>query len=101
MPACLYVKQACQRHLDDLANDSVLWPYTFDNKKANRICKIIELLPLVKGSKFAGKNLVLHDFGLKSYSGFSRTVNSFAMKFRSRHWQYMASCILGPVISRN
>ena len=59
IPACGYVKSACQRHLDDLANDSVLWPYTFDAKKANRVCKIIELLPLVKGSKFVGLNLIL------------------------------------------
>lgn len=59
IPACTYVKLACQRHLDDLANDSVLWPYTFDTKKANRICRFIELLPLVKGSKFLGKNLIL------------------------------------------
>ena len=57
--ACLYVKEACQRHLDDLENTSVLWPYTFDTKKANRVCKIIELLPLVKGSKFVGLNLIL------------------------------------------
>ena len=59
IPACGYVKQACQRHLDDLENTSVLWPYTFDTKKANRVCKIIELLPLVKGSKFVGLNLIL------------------------------------------
>lgn len=59
IPACNYVKLACQRHLDDLANGSVLWPYTFDHKKANRVCKIIELLPLVKGSKFVGLNLIL------------------------------------------
>lgn len=59
IPACGWVKKAAQRHLDDLANDSVLWPYTFDTKKANRACKIIELFPLVKGSKFLGKNLVL------------------------------------------
>jgi len=59
IPACGWVQKACQRHLDDLANDSVLWPYTFDTKKANRVCKIIELLPLVKGSQFVGLNLVL------------------------------------------
>jgi len=59
IPNCGWVKKACQRHLDDLANDSALWPYTFDTKQANRAAKFIELLPLVKGSKFLGKNLIL------------------------------------------
>jgi phage terminase large subunit-like protein len=59
VPACGWVKKACQRHLDDLANDSVLWPYTFDPKKAHRACAFIELLPLVKGSQFIGMNLIL------------------------------------------
>ena len=59
IPNCGWVKKACQRHLDDLENTSVVWPYTFDTKKANRVCKIIELFPLVKGSQFEGLNFIL------------------------------------------
>lgn len=50
--ACLYVKLACQRHLDDLKKTR--WRYVFDPKKANRACKFIELLPHTKG-KWAAK----------------------------------------------
>ena len=49
IPACRFVKLACQRHLDDLANDSVLWPYKFDPAKANRFCTFAELFKHVKG----------------------------------------------------
>lgn len=46
IPACVYVQQACQRHLDDLEK---LWEYRFDSAKADRVCRFIELLPHVKG----------------------------------------------------
>ncbi len=47
---CLFVRQACQRHLDGLA-DSVKkrYPYRFDEAKANYVCRFIEQLPHVKG----------------------------------------------------
>jgi len=45
------VKQAAQRHLDDLANDSVLWQYRFDIRSAERPCAFMELLSHVKGNK--------------------------------------------------
>lgn len=45
--ACKWVKLACQRHLDDLKKKD--WPYRFDKKKAERVCKFIELLPHTKG----------------------------------------------------
>lgn len=53
VPACKWVRLACQRQLDDLANTSVLWPYRFDLAKAERACFFIEQLPHIKG--FTGK----------------------------------------------
>ena len=36
---CLYVRQACQRHLDDLeASKRKDYPYRFDKEAADRIC---------------------------------------------------------------
>lgn len=48
--ACQYVRQACQRHLDDLvASDNPLYPYRFDEGKANRFCWITSKFPHVSG----------------------------------------------------
>jgi phage terminase large subunit-like protein len=50
-PACRYVEQACQRHLDDLAR----WqgvdgaPFYFDEQAAGRVCDIVEHFPHIKG----------------------------------------------------
>lgn len=50
IPAAKLVRQACQRHLDDLKRKpSPAWPWVFDPAKAVRPCKFIELLPHVKG----------------------------------------------------
>ena len=47
IPACDYVKRACQRQLDDLkASKDPAYPYRFDHVKANAICKFIEYLIL-------------------------------------------------------
>lgn len=48
--ACAYVRQACQRQLDDLQRQkSKGWPYRFDKAKAERVCRFIEKLPHIKG----------------------------------------------------
>ncbi|MCX4027928.1 terminase large subunit [Spartinivicinus marinus] len=55
IPACQYVIQACQRHLTDLTQvDEPDFPYYFDEEKAERICKFVQLLPHTKG-KWASK----------------------------------------------
>ena len=56
IPACKWVKAACQRQLDDLERKD--WEWKFDRKKANRICQFIELLPHVKG-RWGSKNIKL------------------------------------------
>lgn len=47
--ACEWVKLACQRHLNDLVRSEKGWDYTFDQAKAERACRFIELLPHTKG----------------------------------------------------
>lgn len=50
IPACVYVRQACQRHLDGLdQQDSTSYPYRLDTKAAGTVCRFIELLPHIKG----------------------------------------------------
>jgi phage terminase large subunit-like protein len=44
--ACKFVKAACQRHLDDLEDQSV---YRYDEAAANRVCFFAELMPHTKG----------------------------------------------------
>lgn len=50
IPACKWVKAACQRQKDDLAR----WkkkgsPYVFDKAKAEKVCRFIENLTHIKG----------------------------------------------------
>lgn len=57
-PACIYVKQACQRFLDDLKraiDETEIW---FDVEAAEKKCRTLEKFPHVKG-KWAAKNELL------------------------------------------
>jgi phage terminase large subunit-like protein len=47
--ACGYVRQACERQLNDLARED--WTYRFDPEAAERICRFAELLPHIKGQR--------------------------------------------------
>jgi phage terminase large subunit-like protein len=50
IPACRYVIQACQRHLDDLAKEkSATFRYRFDKDKAERAATFVQLMPHTKG----------------------------------------------------
>lgn len=55
------VKQACQRHLDDLSRQgTIAFPFLFDEGKANRIINFAERLTLVEGAE--AKSLRLMDW---------------------------------------
>lgn len=71
LPSCLYVKQSCQRFIDDLERDDL----ELDVEEAERWCKFLEKLPHVKG-KWASKReyLVLSDWQIFC------TVNIFGWK---------------------
>jgi phage terminase large subunit-like protein len=50
VPACKWVRKACERHLDDLERAKAkAWPYEFAPAKAERVCRFAELMPHVKG----------------------------------------------------
>lgn len=56
VPACEFVKLACQRQRDDLALEN--FKYRFDEEKASRVCKFMELLPHTKGKWAREKRLI-------------------------------------------
>lgn len=58
IPACKWVKLACQRHLNDLKKISRHFPYQFDKDKAETACKFVELLPHVKDDWAKKKQLI-------------------------------------------
>jgi phage terminase large subunit-like protein len=49
VPACKWVRKACQRHRADTEKAKGDWPYRFDERKAEMVCRLGELLPHVKG----------------------------------------------------
>jgi phage terminase large subunit-like protein len=59
VPACKWVRLACQRHLNDLAKQrDPKFRYRFDPKTAEKWCKFLELLPHTKG-KWARSNQLI------------------------------------------
>lgn len=58
IPAGKFVRQACQRQLDDLAQPPA--GYKFDAEKAARVCQFVELTPHIKGPLASrGENIKL------------------------------------------
>lgn len=57
VPACRWVRLACQRHLTDLKRKS--WDYRFDRSLAERACEFIESFPHVKGRWAAKREMIL------------------------------------------
>jgi len=54
IPACKWVRLACERNRRDLdRQDTPDFPFRFDPKAAERICRFAELLPYVSGRGFA------------------------------------------------
>ena len=58
IPACIWVRLACQRHLDDLERAEKGWIYYFDPEKAEKYCRFIELLPHTKGKWFVQRKRI-------------------------------------------
>ena len=50
IPACKWVRLACQRHIDDVARqETKAFPYYFHRPSAVRACAFLESLPHIKG----------------------------------------------------
>lgn len=84
IPACVYVKQACERQKNDLYREG--FKYIFNPEKAARICKFVELLPHIKG-KWRGTLIVLEPwqifiittvFGWEDESGLRRFKTAYS-----------------------
>lgn len=59
IPACKWVKLACQRHLNDLVRArSKDFEYKFDEARAGRYCAKVEKFPHVKGHWAANNELI-------------------------------------------
>ena len=54
--ACKYVKQACQRQLNELASPPK--GYHFSQEHAERVCRFVELCPHIKGVKASRGDLM-------------------------------------------
>jgi phage terminase large subunit-like protein len=57
--ASKWTKLACQRHLDDLERDD--WRWTYDEQKAHKVCRFVEMMPHEKGAK-QDQPLLLEDW---------------------------------------
>ena len=90
-PACLYIKQAVQRHFDDLeASKREDYPYYFCPVTAERKLKLIQLLPHTKG-EWGMRRLPLtlepwQMFGLASMFGWLRKADNYR-RFREGYWE--------------
>ena len=89
VPACSFVRLACQRHIDDLAkSEDPDYAFEYDHGKANHVCEFIELLPHVKG-KWQGTLIVLEDwqcFLICIPFGWLRRDDGFR-RFRKAYWE--------------
>lgn len=61
VPACKWIRLACERHLADLKRSrGKEWPWRFDPSLAHRACRLGALLPHVKGKWAAGVPKPVH-----------------------------------------
>ncbi len=59
IPACRYVRLACQRHIDDLkSSKKKSFPFKFDKEAAEKACKFVQMLPHTKG-EWAYKRMLI------------------------------------------
>jgi phage terminase large subunit-like protein len=91
LPACRWVKLACQRHLDDLAaSRKRTYPYKFDAAEAEKKLQLIELMPHTKGEWGFKRQLVTLEpwqkFGLASTFGWRHKKTGFR-RFRESYWE--------------
>jgi len=91
VPACKYVRQACQRHLDDLvASRTAAFQYKFDAAAAERKISLLQLLPHVKGEWALQRKLILLEdwqrFGLVVMFGWVKK-RSGLRRYREAYWE--------------
>jgi phage terminase large subunit-like protein len=92
IPACRWVKLACQRHLDDMAaSKAAAYPYKFDAEEAEKKLQLIELLPHTKGEWGFKRQLVTLEpwqkFGLACTFGWKHKKKPCYRRFRESYWE--------------
>lgn len=92
VPACRYIKQAIQRHFDDLVDSKTkAYPYKFDPAKAEKKLKLIQLLPHTKGEWAFKRQLVTLEpwqlFGMACTFGWVRKAKPHYRRFRESYWE--------------
>lgn len=91
VPACKWVKLACERHLNDLKNSKNKdFPYKFQPKLAEKKIAFIELLPHTKG-EWAMKRMKItlepwQKFGIACTFGWVRKKDGYR-RFRESYWE--------------
>ena len=87
--ACLYVRQACQRHLDDLeASKRKGYPFRFDREAADKICRFAENMVHVKG-QWAKQKIKLEPWQIFLFAvafGWLRKADSLR-RYREIYWE--------------
>ena len=91
IPACRWVKLACQRHLTDLAASRTRgYAYKFDAAEAEKKLRIIELLPHTKGEWGFKRQLITLEpwqkFGLACTFGWKHKKTGYR-RFRESYWE--------------
>ena len=97
--ACKKIKQACQRELDDrkkIKNKD--YPYYFDNELANKVLKVLEILPSPNGNNIKlalfQKWLVCSLYGWRTKQGNYRRYNkAFISMARKNGKSYLISSL--------
>jgi phage terminase large subunit-like protein len=89
IPACLYVRQACQRHLNNLESSKrPEYPFRFDREAADHICSFAENMVHVKG-EWAGGKIKLQPWQIFLFSvtfGWLRKADGLR-RFREIYWE--------------
>ncbi|WP_431688794.1 terminase large subunit [Hahella sp. NBU794] len=90
IPAYRYTRLACQRYLDDLAQESDPdYPYYFDKTEAERVCEFVELLPHTKGEWAFKRQLIKLEpwqvFGFVNIFGWKSKADDLR-RFREVYW---------------
>lgn len=101
--ACLHVRQACQRHLDDLiASKAADYPYRFDYSAAAKMCRFAENMVHVKG-KWAKSKIALEPWQVFLFSsafGWLHKADGLR-RFRQIYWEIPrknGKSIMGAII---
>jgi len=106
--ACLQIKQACQRYLDDFYRED--FDYVYDAEKAEKACRFIEKMPHTKGAWAAKKLkltmgpwqkfLVCNIFGWVNSKGLRR-FRRFYLKVPRKNGKTLLAAALGNLMLSN